>query len=144
MKSGSISWSVWRASSSMTRSARGLRPGGIRPANPAAAARAPTRTEPSIARPEPALSDKAIARGLAEARLDVYRVRSVTPGVYLELESLSDDTSVRVAWRDGLEHFRIAEILVARVVGATAAPTLWGPGARFPADGERRWRARLA
>ena len=70
-------------------------------------------------------------------------MRAVTPGVCLELESLSDDTSVRVAWRDGLEHFRVAEILVARVVDATAAPTLWGPGARFPADGERRWRARL-
>ena len=104
----------------------------------------PTLMERYIARPGLSPSDKAIARGLAEARLDVYRVRSVAPGVCLELESLSDDTSVRVAWRDGLEHFRIAEILVARVVDATTAPTLWGPGARFPADGERRWRARLA
>src|ERR1035437_7478403 len=104
----------------------------------------PTLMERYIARPGLGPSDKAIARGLAEARLDVYRVRSVAPGVCLELESLSDDTSVGVAWRDGLEHFRIAEILVARVVDATTAPTLWGPGARFPADGERRWRARLA
>ena len=104
----------------------------------------PTLMERYIARPELDPSARAIARGLAEARLDVCRVRAVTPGVCLELESLRDSTSVRVAWRDGLEHFRVAEILVARVVDATAAPTLWGPGARFPADGERRWRARLA
>jgi hypothetical protein len=104
----------------------------------------PILMERYIARPELSLSDKAIARGLAEARLSVYRVRSVTPGVCLELESLGDDTSARVAWRDGLEHLRIAEILVARVVKTTAAPTLWGLGARFTADGERRWRARLA
>jgi hypothetical protein len=104
----------------------------------------PTLMERYIARPELGPSARAIARGLAEARLDVFRVRAVTPGVCLELESLRDDTLVRVAWRDGLEHFRIAEILVARVVDATAAPTLWGPGARFPADGERRWRARVA
>jgi hypothetical protein len=104
----------------------------------------PTLMERYIARPELSPSASATARGLAEAPLDVYRVRSVTPGVCLELESMSDDTSVRVAWRDGLEHFRITEILVARVVHATTAPTLWGPGARFPADGERRWRARLA
>jgi hypothetical protein len=103
----------------------------------------PTLMERYIARSELGPSARAIARGLAEARLDVYRVRAVTPGVCLELESLSDNTSVRVGWRDGLEHFRVAEILVARVVDATAAPTLWGPGARFPADGERRWRARL-
>jgi len=104
----------------------------------------PTLMERYIARPELGPSAKAIARGLAEARLAVYRVRSVAPGVCLELESLSDDPSARVAWRDGLEHLRIAEILVARVVQATTAPTLWGLGARFPADGERRWRARLA
>jgi hypothetical protein len=53
---------------------------------------------------------RAIARGLAEARLDVFRVRSVVPGVWLELRSLSDDTSVRVAWRDGLEHLELGEV----------------------------------
>jgi hypothetical protein len=104
----------------------------------------PTLMKRYIARPELGPSAKAIASGLAEARLAVYRVGSVEPGVCLEFKSLSDDTSVRVAWRDGLQHLPIAEILVARVVRATTAPTLWGPGARFPADGERRWRALLA
>jgi hypothetical protein len=104
----------------------------------------PTLIERYAACPEASASGRAIARGLGEARLDVYRVRSVAAGAWLELHSLSDDTSVRVAWRDGLEHLRHAETLVARVVRATSLPTLWGPGARFPAGGERRWRARLA
>jgi hypothetical protein len=95
------------------------------------------------ARPELSEADRAIGRGLADASLDVYRVRSAAPGVWLELRSLNDDTSVRVAWRDGYEHFELGELLVARVVRATSLPTLWGPGARFPAGGERRWQARL-
>ena len=89
-------------------------------------------------------TERAIARGLADARLDAYRVRAVAVGVWLELESLADGTSVRVAWRDGLEQLDLGEVLLARVVRATSLPTLWGLGARFPAGGERRWRARLA
>jgi hypothetical protein len=104
----------------------------------------PPLIERYAARPEVSASARAIAHGLGEARLDVYRVRSAEPGSWLELQSLSDDASVRVAWRDGLEHLEVAEILVARVVRATSLPTLWGLGARFPAGGERRWRARLA
>lgn len=104
----------------------------------------PPLIERYAARPEVSASARAIARGLGEAPLDVYRVRSVAPGAWLELQSLSDESSVRVAWRDGLEHLRLAEILLARVVRATSLPTLWGLGARFPAGGERRWRARLA
>jgi hypothetical protein len=104
----------------------------------------PPLIERYAARPEVSASGRAIARGLGEARVDVYRVRSVASGAWLELQSLSDDTSVRVAWRDALEHLRHAETLVARVVRATSLPTLWGLGARFPAGGDRRWRARLA
>jgi hypothetical protein len=95
-------------------------------------------------RPELSDSERAIARGLAGARLDAYRVGAVVPGVCIELESLSEGTSARVGWRDGYEHFALDEIVVVRVVRATSLPTLWGPGTRFPAGGERRWRARLA
>ena len=95
------------------------------------------------ARPELSESERAIARGVAEARLDAHRVQSVAPGVWLELKSLRDGTSTRIAWRDGLEYLDLGEVLVARVVQATSLPTLWGLGARFPAGGERRWRARL-
>jgi hypothetical protein len=56
----------------------------------------------------------------------------------------ANGTSVRVAWRDGLEQLDLGEVLLARVVRATSLPTLWGLGARFAAGGERRWRARLA
>jgi hypothetical protein len=104
----------------------------------------PPLIERYAARPGVSAPARAIARGLAEARLDVFRVRSVAPGAWLELQSLRDDTSVRVAWRDGLEHLGVAEILVARVVRTTSVPTLWGLGARFPAGDERRWRARVA
>src|SRR5512140_2272781 len=92
------------------------------------------------ARPELSEGERAIARGLADARLDAYRVRSVAAGAWLELESLGDGSSVRVAWRDGLEQLDLGEALLARVVRATSLPTLWGLGARFPAGGERRWR----
>jgi hypothetical protein len=104
----------------------------------------PPMIERYATHPEASPSDHAIVRGLAAARLDVYRVRSVAPGVWLELESLSDDTAVRVAWRDGLGQIQPTEVLVARIVRATSLPTLWGLGARFPAGDERRWRARLA
>lgn len=96
------------------------------------------------ARPELSEAERAIARELADARLDAYRVRSLVAGVWLELESLGDGTSVRVAWRDGLEQLDLGVVLLARVVRATSLPTLWGLGARFAAGGERRWRARLA
>lgn len=103
----------------------------------------PVLIERYAARAELSEADRLIARGLVDARLDVYRVRSAAPGVWLELESLSDGTSVRIAWRDGYEHFEFPELLVARVVHTTSMPTLWGPGTRFPAGAERRWRARL-
>jgi hypothetical protein len=93
-------------------------------------------------RPELSDSERAIARGLAGARLDAYRVGAVVPGVCIELESLSEGTSARVGWRDGYEHFALDEIVVVRVVRATSLPTLWGPGTRFPAGVElrtRRW-----
>jgi len=60
------------------------------------------------------------------------------------LSSRRSATGRRFAWRDGLEQLDLGEVLVARVVRATSLPTLWGLGARFPAGGERRWRARLA
>jgi hypothetical protein len=66
------------------------------------------------------------------------------PGLWLELEPLRDGVPVRLGWQDGLERVRIGEIVVARVVHATTMPTVWGLGACFPADSERRWRARLA
>ena len=49
-----------------------------------------------------------------------------------------------VACKDGIEPVQVGEILVARVVHATTMPTVWGFGARFPAESERRWKARLA
>jgi hypothetical protein len=89
-------------------------------------------------------SAQAIARGLAAARLDVYRVSSVTPGAWLEIEPLSQGEPVHVAWRDGLERLDAGEILLSRIVDATTMPTVWGLAANFPADSERRWQSRLA
>jgi hypothetical protein len=95
-------------------------------------------------RPELSPPARAIARGLAEARLDVYRVGSTVPDLWLELQPLRDGVPVRLGWQDGLERVQIGEIVVARVVHATTMPTVWGLGACFPADSERRWKARLA
>jgi hypothetical protein len=88
-------------------------------------------------------SAQAIARGLAAARLGVYRVSTRTPGAWLEIEPLGQGMPVRIAWRDGLERLKAGEILLTRVVDATNMPTVWGLGASFPADSERRWQARL-
>jgi hypothetical protein len=104
----------------------------------------PPLIERYAALPEVSASARAIAHGLAKARLDAHRVQSVVPGVWLELHSLTNDAAVRVAWRDGLEHLGLGETLVARVIRVTRLPALWGLGARFPAGAERRWRARLA
>lgn len=105
--------------------------------------------------PKLSASARAIARGLAQARLNVYRVRSSAPGAWLELEPLArvgsrtgdeplpNSTPCRLAWRDGLEQLQPGEILLARVVHATTVPTVWGLCERFAADTERRWMARL-
>lgn len=95
-------------------------------------------------RPELDAPERSIARGLADARLEVYRAISTAPGLAVEIEPLAGGMPVLLAWRDGLERLEVGEILVARVVHATAMPTVWGRAARFPADTERRWRARLA
>lgn len=104
----------------------------------------PVLIERYAAWPELSESDRLTARGLAVARLDAYRVRSLAPGAHLETDALRDEAAVRLAWLNGFEHFQTGEILVGRVVHATSLPTLWGMCARFPAGGERRWRTRLA
>jgi hypothetical protein len=87
---------------------------------------------------------RAIARGLTDARLDVYQVGATVPGLLLELAPLRDNAPVRLGWQDGFERVQIGEILLARVVHASTMPTVWGLGAYFPAGSQRRWQARLA
>lgn len=82
-----------------------------------------------------------IARGLAEARLDVYAVRGATPGV--EIQSLTSGARVRLLHERGLTDLETGEILVARIVHNTSAPTLWGLAFRFARASARRWNARL-
>jgi hypothetical protein len=96
------------------------------------------------ARPDLDVSEREIARGLAEARLEVYHVRATLSGLWVEIEPLTGGSPLRLPFQDGLERLQAGEILVARVVTATAMPTPWGLGARFAADSERRWQARLA
>lgn len=85
-----------------------------------------------------------IARGLTEARLDVYRVSATLPGLWVEIEPMAGGASLRLLVQDGLERLQVGEILVARIVTATATPTSWGLCASFAADSERRWQAQLA
>jgi hypothetical protein len=96
-------------------------------------------------RPELTPPARAIARGLTDARLDVYQVVGATvPGLWLELAPLRNNAPVRLGWQDGFERVQIGEILLARVVHATTMPTVWGLGAYFPAGSQRRWQAQLA
>ncbi|MGO9955179.1 MAG: YecA family protein [Solirubrobacteraceae bacterium] len=87
---------------------------------------------------------RAIARGLASARLDAHRVRATTPGMWLELDSLAAGPPTRLAWRDWSERLQVGDILLARVVHGDLMATVWGHAVAFPAETERRWRARLA
>lgn len=89
-------------------------------------------------------SARAIAEGLARARLGVYRVVALDGGLWIELEPLAGGERLRILAGDGLERLGVGEILVARIVTATSIPTPWGLGVRFAAGSERRWRARLA
>jgi hypothetical protein len=95
-------------------------------------------------RPGLGLPARAIAYGLAQARLDVYRVGSTVAGLGIEIEQLAGGPAVLVACKDGLEPVQNGEILVVRVVHATTMPTVWGFAARFPVESERRWNARYA
>lgn len=89
-------------------------------------------------------SEREIAQGLAEARLDIYRVRAVTAGVGIELEALAGGTPVQILADGRLGDLDIGDILVARIVRTTSTPTLWGLAAHFEGGNERRWLARLA
>jgi hypothetical protein len=96
------------------------------------------------ARPDLDPSEQEIAQGLAEARLDVYRVRAMTAGVGIELEALAGATPIQILADDGFGDLDVGDILVARIVRTTSTPTLWGLAARFDGGNERRWLARLA
>jgi hypothetical protein len=85
-----------------------------------------------------------IVRGLAEARLGVYRVGATVQDLWIEVEPLLGGAQVRLPLQDGFRHLQVSEIIVARLVTATTMPTPWGHGACFAADSERRWRAQLA
>jgi hypothetical protein len=95
-------------------------------------------------RPDLDSSAREIVHGLAEARLEVYRVSATVPGVWVEVEPLTRAAPLRLPYQDWLERLHEGKILLACLVTATAMPTPWGLGARFAADSERRWRARLA
>lgn len=95
-------------------------------------------------RPDLDPAAREIVRGLAEARLAVYRVNATIPGAWIDVEPLTGGPPLRLAFQNGLEEPQEGEIRVTRLVAATSTPTPWGHGFRFSADSERRWRARLA
>jgi hypothetical protein len=86
-------------------------------------------------------AEREIARGLARAHLDAYRVCSPVAGATIELASLTDGTRVDVFAERGCEMLDIGDTLVARIVDNTSIPTVWGLGARFDGERPRRWRA---
>jgi len=95
-------------------------------------------------RPELDPASREIARGLAQARLGVYRVNATVPGVWIDVEPLLGGAPLRLPFQGGLEHLQAGEVLVMRLVTATSVPTPWGGGFSFAADSQRRWHARLA
>lgn len=88
-------------------------------------------------------SAREIARGLAKARLDVYRVLGATD-VAIELESMAGGTRVQLLDGGHRGDLGVGDVFVARIVHTTSTPTMWGLGARFDSDSERCWQERLA
>lgn len=87
---------------------------------------------------------RVLARGLASARLDVYRVERAAAGATVGLRSLGSGAGVDVLAGEGLERLGVGDMLVARLTGTTSIATPWGSCARFDGRFERRWRACLA
>lgn len=94
--------------------------------------------------PELGDAEREIARGLAAARLDAYRVAGGAVGATIELVSLTDGGHVEVLADGGFDQLAGGDTLVARIVRSTSIATSWGLGARYDGEHERRWRARIA
>ena len=84
-----------------------------------------------------------VARRIADARLDLLRVRRVVPGAWIELEPLrrrgnaSDEP-------DGVKRRRRRRAGARTRHGRSSGAFVVGPVRTFPGADERKWRARIA
>jgi hypothetical protein len=103
----------------------------------------PPLTERYATLPELDPDTRAVVRGLADATLDLFRVNAAITDQSVTLEPLRGGEQITVMTDHGFAGLEVGEILVARIVHATSVSTVWGSVMRFPAESERRWRARL-
>jgi hypothetical protein len=85
-----------------------------------------------------------VARRIADARLELLRVRSVVPGAWIELEPLDGGEVTRAMSPTVSTSVAAGALMLARVMAGPPEPSLWGPVPTFPGGDERKWRARLA
>lgn len=90
-------------------------------------------------------SDREIAARISGARLDLYRIRNVVPGGWVEIEQLDGSRApLRVVSASVSATVEVGALLLVRVMDADGLATFWGPACQYPAADERKWRAFLA
>jgi hypothetical protein len=97
-----------------------------------------------VARDDLATEDREVARRIADARLELLRVRGVVPGAWIDLEPLDGGEVTRAMSAIVSTGLGAGELVLARVMAGPPEPSLWGPVRGFPGADERKWRARLA
>jgi hypothetical protein len=80
--------------------------------------------------------ERAIATRLARARLGVHRVLASRPGEWIDLESVTRGSRVRVHSRQVSQAAVRWDVLLGRVIEGEAGASLWGPAAFYRPDEE--------
>lgn len=101
-------------------------------------------TEMYAARPELVADERAIARRIAQARLGLYRVLGSRPGEWIDLESVTAGSRVRV-YSEQVSRAAVRwDVLLGRVIEDEAGASLWGPAAFYRPDEEAELVEELA
>jgi hypothetical protein len=88
-------------------------------------------------RPELSAAERAIVARLAQARLGLYRVLVAAPGKWIDLESVTRGTRVRV-YSEQVSRAAVRwDVLLGRVLEGETGASLWGPAALYAPDEER-------
>lgn len=84
-------------------------------------------------------TQQACAERIAGTRLGVHRVLDVVPGIWLELQAVAGDASVRAIAPLASTHTRAGDIILTRLIFGSPAPSIWGAGAVFEPDSAGKW-----
>lgn len=87
-------------------------------------------------RPDSPAAERAIAARIAQARLGLYRVLAAAPGEWIDLESVTRGTRLRVHSEQVSRAAVRWDVLLGRVLEGETGASLWGPAAFYAPDEE--------